>query len=260
MTPQKTKNPNFNNFFIFPAILILCVACTPAAIKKKEPAVSNHSLAEYSMLKKHLPLIERENDVIKQENTLLKKQIQDMETRINELNADLDDLHEKYTQEMTAAALQIQNLQQDIENNKKESSEKITALTSLNNDLEKKRSREVQALNDRIVKQKSAFDDERKQILQKNAESELKLSGRINDLNKTIEAKVVEVSSLKIALSEITTKLGEATARAEALRKARDESVAELESVKETNTKLANQIQVLSRDIPPPDKRPETRN
>jgi predicted nuclease with TOPRIM domain len=226
------------------SVLVLCVACTGLAGRDGQ-ANTDHLLAEYSMMKKRLPLIERENDVLKQENRQYRTEIWDQRNKIEKLGEKLASVSENYAKDKAAAGEQIQNLHRDMENIQKEHALKIEALTSMNNAVKEDLTRKVEVLHKQNEEQKSAFSQERKQIVQQNAQSEFKLTSRINELNKTIEAKVLEVSSLKIALSEISTRLGEATARAEALRKARDEYVTELQAAKETNTEIQRKMSAM---------------
>jgi chromosome segregation ATPase len=132
---------------------------------------------------------------------------------------------------------QIKYLLETIERIEKENNESMKALISRNTALEAKRVQERKTLNERIVMQKATFDKEREQILQGNTKRELDLSNQLAALKNNLESKELEISSLKLAVSEISTKLDAATTLSETLRKARDESVAKLESVKATNKK-----------------------
>ncbi len=226
-------------------ILIMCISCATPSIRTGEQHINSRLLAENSMMKRRLPLIERENDVLRKENFQHRAKIQDLETKIKKLDSELTLLGEKYVNDMAAGEEQIGNLQETIQKIVKERTKRIDALLALNTALEKKMAREVQALNEQIAVQKSAFGKERDQIVRENSERELNLSAQIADLKKNLDTKDLEISSLKIAIREISAKLGEANVLAEALRKSRDESVTELESVKAINAALTKKINAL---------------
>jgi chromosome segregation ATPase len=211
-------------------------------VGKGEPADTNHFFAEYSMMRKRLPLIERENDVLKQENRQYRADNLDKRGRIETLKQQLTTANDSYAKYKAAAENQFQSLREDMENLKMENAAKIETMAATNKAVKESLNRRIQKLGKQIETQKAAFGEERKQLVQQNAQSELKLTHRINDLNKTIEGKVMEISSLRIALSEISTRLGEVSARAEALRKARDEYVTELAAMKDTNAGLHKKV------------------
>jgi chromosome segregation ATPase len=253
------RKPNRNvyalNLCVLSCIVVLGVACaTP--VKVDEQPVNSRFLAENSAMKKRLPLIERENDVLKKENLQHRTKIQDLETQLGKLTADLTSLNEKYTNDTAADEEQIRILQDTIRTIEAESAEKIEGLISQNTALEEKRAGEVRALNEQMAMQKQAFGQEREQMMQASAKKELNLTGRMDDLKKAVEAKQLEITSLKMALNETSSKLGEATAMAETLRKSRDESVAELESVKAANVGLNKNLNEISRKISMQDSPP----
>jgi chromosome segregation ATPase len=192
------------------------------------------------MMRKRLPLLERESDVLKKENQQNRSKIQDLETQNKNLDLELTSLNEKYADDMAIGEEQISYLMETIERIEKENSESMEALISDNTAIEAKRVQERNALNEQIVEQKAIFDKEREQIMQGNTKRELNLSNQLAALKNELESKESEISSLKLAVSEISTKLDAATTLSEALRKARDKSLAELESVKATNKKASD--------------------
>lgn len=223
-------------------VLILCASCTSSA-KKNEQPFNGRLLAESSLMKRRLPLIERENDV-------LKKESRNLETKIRKMGLELTALDEKYAVDTAAGEERIQSLQQTIQDMEQESTEKIEALTSRTKALEKKLDRKVRSLNEQIAMQKDAFGQDRTQIMQENAKRESNLSSRVSDLKKQIKTNQSQISSLNASISENSTKLGEAAALAEMFRKAGDQSATELESAKAANADLIIKIKELSHDLP----------
>ncbi len=245
----------FNNNRIFALnicavsfILLLSLSCT-TTVKNGVQASSSQLYAENSMMKKRLPLIERENDVLKTENQQHRMKIQDMEKQNKQLAMVLTSLNEKYTNDMAISEEQIINLQETLEEIEKKNSEIIEVLNSQNIVLEEKLVRETQELNKQIIKQKKAFNQEREQIVQESAKKELNWSTELGVLKKQLEPKELQISSLKLAISEISMQLGAATALSEALRKARDESLAELESVRAANVNMIKKMAELSGEL-----------
>jgi uncharacterized coiled-coil DUF342 family protein len=100
-----------------------------------------------------------------------------------------------------------------------------------------------------MAKQNDAHIQERKQIMQENAQREFDLAARLDTLKKALEAKDLEIASRKMAMDEISSKLGEATALSDALKKSRDAAAAELESVKTANSELTKKVDALSREL-----------
>jgi chromosome segregation ATPase len=217
-------------------VVLFLLSCT-AAVTDGKQTFNSRVLAENSMMKKRLPLLERESDVLKKENQQNRMKIQDLETQNKNLGLELTSLNEKYAGDMAIGEGQIKYLLETIERIEKENNESMKALISHNTALEAKRLQERNTLKEQIVMQKATFDKEREQILQGNTKRELDLSNQLAALKNNLESKELEISSLKLAVSEISTKLDAATTLSETLRKARDESVAKLESVKATNKK-----------------------
>lgn len=222
-------------------LMTFCASCV-TTVQKEEYPLNSRIMAENSSIKKRLPLIERENDVLRKENHQHRTNILALETKIKNLGLELAFLGEKYDNDMAMNEMQIKDLQLTIQEIEKESAERIKSLTSMKATLKRKLAREVHAHNKNIVAQKEAFEKEREQIMKANNKRESSLSGQIDALKKTINAKELESASLKKANIDISNKLGEASALAEALKKARDEASAELETVKATNTRLTKAL------------------
>lgn len=240
-------------------VMVLSAACT-AVVKDDEQSSNGRYMAENSLMKKRLPLVERENDVLKKENLQHRAKIQELENQVGQQAMELASLNEKYANDMADGELRINVLQEDIQLIEKEAGEKIEALMSQNRAREKKLSREIQSLNAQIVAQKDTFKQERERIIQENTKRESDLADRLNNLKKTIELKELKISSLDAAISEISIRLGEAYALVETLKKARDKTISELESVKAANADLVNKMNALSHELSVRDKRPEMNN
>jgi chromosome segregation ATPase len=188
----------------------------------------NQLLAENSMMKKRLPMVERENDVLKKENRQYRIKAQELEAQNKKLSQEL----EKITNDIAIGEEEINYLHELVQRIEKENSESIEELLSRNKILEANFVREIHALNEQISKQKAVFVKEREQILQESAKRDLSQANEINALKKELEPKESQILSYKLAINEISVQLGAATALAETLRKSRDESLAELESLK----------------------------
>lgn len=230
-------------------MLIVCMAC-PAPVKEDARFLNGRILAENSTMKKRLPLIERENDVLKKENLQQRMKVLELESQIKQLGLELSSLNDKYAKDMVAGADQINKLQETIQRMEQESTARIQELTSKNAALKAKMAREVQDLKDRMAKQNDSHIQERKRIMQENAQKEFDLTARLDRLKKALEAKDLEIASRKMAMDEISSKLGEATALSGALKKARDAAVAELDSVKAANLELTKKVDALSKQLP----------
>ncbi len=238
-------------------IPVFFISCS-AYVKKDDQPSNNRISAEYSMMKKRLPLIERENDVLRKENFQHRKTIKDLEAQIKGLNLELTFLRDKYANDLAIREEQLSSQQETIQTIEQESDERIETLTALNNALETKLGREVQALNEQMVKQKEAFNQELEQIIQQNAKRESNLLIQLNDLKKTLKPKELEIASLKATVTEISIQLAEATALSRALKKARDDSMAELESEKAAKAELIKKMDALSHALSLQNKQPKT--
>ena len=229
-------------------MLIVCMAC-PAPVKEDAQLLNGRILAENSTMKKRLPLIERENDVLKKENLQHRMKVLELESQIKQMGLELSSLDEKYTKDMAAGAEQINRLQETIQRMEQESSARIRELTSKNAALKAKMDREVQGLKDQMAKQNDAHIQERKQIMQENAQREFDLTTRLDNLKKALEAKDLEIASRKMAMDEISSKLGETTALSESMKKSRDAAAAELDSLKAANAELAKKVDDLTKQL-----------
>lgn len=233
--------------------LFCLMSCTAVLHNGKQP-VDNRLQAENSMMKKRLPLIERESDVLKKENEQHRAKIQDLEAKNRQIALELASQKEQYLRDMAAAQEEIGGLQEELQNSEKEYGKKIDILTEANKDAEATRRRELKNLHEQIEKQKTAFqqeiaknkqvtEQERQKIIEENGQRELALSTQLALLKKKLEPKETEIASLKLAISEISIQLGAASSLSESLKKARDESLAELESLKKADQKKREQIQ-----------------
>ena len=182
-----------------------------------------------------------------------------MESQIKQLVLELTSLREKYANDTATGKEQISGLQETIQKMEKVNAERIEALDALNKDLEAKSNREIHKLNQQIALQKAAFNQERAQILQEHEKKESDLLIQLDSLKKTIAPKELEISSLKSAIGEISIQLGEATALSKALKKARDETLAELDSAKAANAELIKKMDAFSDDSPLRNKQPQTK-
>ncbi|MGB3222619.1 MAG: hypothetical protein WBB23_07440 [Desulforhopalus sp.] len=219
------------NFCAVSLVSFFALSCT-ATMKEGVQPFDNQVLAENSMMKKRLPMVERESDVLKKENRQYRMKVQELETQNKKLSLELTSLDEKYINDMTIGEEEITYLHELVQRIEKESSERIEEIISRNKILEENFSRESHALKEEISKQKALFAKEREQISQESAKRELSQNIVINTLKKELDSKESLILSYKLAINEISVQLGAATTLSEALRKSRDESLAELESVK----------------------------
>ena len=237
-------------------LMALCAGCT-AGVKAEDPFSNGRLLAENSILKKRLPLIERENDVLTKENLQYRSKINELGLRIKQLESELTALDAKYATDTAADAEKIRNLQQSIEGMEKENAARLEQLQAMNSALEKKRAQEVQMLHEQIAKLKISFSRERDHLEQESAQREARLSDEMEDLKKTLKNKELELSSYKLAIGEISTRLGEAKALAEDMKKARDQSLAELASVKAAHADLVKKMAAPVHGVTVPDSQPQ---
>jgi len=225
-------------------VALLSLSCT-ATVHEGQQTFSSQFLAEHSMMRKRLPLIERESDVLKTENQQYRAKIYDLEKENKQLGQTLTSLKEKYADDMALGAEAIDTLQETMQKIEHENSDSIAVLVSENRGLEEKLARDIQALNEKIEIQKEVCSQEREQLVQENAQKELKWSTELGMLKKELEPKNVQISSLKLAISEISIQLGAATSLSDTLKKSRDEYSAELESIKAANEDLNKKLAVL---------------
>ncbi len=222
-------------------IMLLLLSCA-AVVKDGRQPYNDRLLAESSMMKKRLPLIERESAVLTKENLQHQMKIQELEARNKQLGDALAALNDQYDRDMATGEEQINNLQENIEKIEQENSEKIEALISQNKDLEAKMMKERGALREQIAKQKKVFNHEQEQMTKESEKKELALTTQLDDLKKQLEPKERKIASFKLAINEISVQLGAATSLAEKLKKAKEESLAELESVKAANKKAREKL------------------
>ena len=109
-------------------------------------------------------------------------------------------------------------------------------------------------LHEQIAKLKISFSRERDHLEQESAQREARLSDEMEDLKKTLKSKELELSSYKLAIGEISTRLGEAKALAEDMKKARDASMAELASVKAAHADLINKVAASAHAVSVPER------
>jgi chromosome segregation ATPase len=221
-------------------VALLSLSCT-ATMKDGMQRSDNQLLAENSMMKKRLPMVERESDVLKKESRQYRMKVQELEAQNKKLSLELTSLNEKYTNDVAIGEEKISYLHEFVQKIEKENSERIEEFIALNEVLETNFARESQALKEQISTQKASFVKEREQILEENAKRDLNQSIEINTLKKELEPKESQILAFKLAINEISVQLGAATTLSEALRKARDESLAELESVKAANIKARDE-------------------
>jgi chromosome segregation ATPase len=215
------------NFCAVSLVSLFALSCT-ATVKDGMQPSDNRLLAENSMMKKRLPMVERESDVLKKENRQYRMKAQELEAQNKKLSLEL----EKYINDMAIGEEEIDYLHELVQRIEKENSERIEELISRNKILEANFVREIHAIKEQLSKQKAVFVKEREQILQESVKRDLSQTLEINTLKKELEPKDSQILSYKLAINEISVQLGEATALSEALRKSRDESLAEFEAVK----------------------------
>ncbi len=254
MTCQISRRISFPTLCALSFSLLSLWSCS-AVLSNGEQPVDNRLQAENSMMKKRLPLVERESEVLRKENEQNRAKIQDLEARNWNMTLELASQKEQYLHDMAAAEEEIGKLQEELQKKEKENSEKIDALTAAGKAVEAKRLQELKSLQEQIDQQKTAFqqelaqnkqasEQERQKIMEENSQRELELSTQLALLKKKLAPKEAEIASLKLAISEISIQLGAASTLSESLKKARDESLAELESVKEADRKKTEQLQV----------------
>ncbi len=226
-----------------PFVLLFLLSCTAAQQNSQLPG-SGQLLAENSMMKKRLPLIERESDVLKKENQQHRIKIEDLEIKNEQLDMDLVSLREKYESDMAVGNQQISTLQETLHKNEQESKASIDRLIDDNKALKEKMDQGIHALKDQIVMQKAAFNEEREQLVQENAKKELNVSNKLAAADKELALRESEIASLKSTISEISGKLVKANTLSAELAKARTATVAELESMKAVGIKAQREYQV----------------
>ncbi|MFA5699785.1 MAG: hypothetical protein WC913_00720 [Desulfuromonas sp.] len=182
-------------------------SCTAVTKQENRPVngsrvfSNNQLLAENSMMKKRLSLIEREDDVLKRENRQHRMRIQELETQNKQLGQELDVMKEKYAIDMLIGEEQNNSLQEIIEKIKKETSERMLILIAEKKVLEEQIVRERRFFNDQIDTVKAAGNEQREKIIQANTQMELNLTAQLDVLNEKLEAKEREISLLEAVIS-----------------------------------------------------------
>jgi len=196
------------------------------------------------MMKKRLPLIERESDVLKKENQQYRIKIQDLEMQNKQLSADLASLREQYESDIAAGNQQISSLEEENQKNTQESKANIDRLTADNKALQEKMTRDLRALKDQIVMQKAAYNKDREKLVQENAQKQLDLTNKLEAADTELAMKKKEISSLQTSIGEVFAKLVKANTLSTESAKARTAAMAELESIKAAGIKAKNEYQV----------------
>ena len=221
-------------------VLLFLLSCA-ATVQNGQQLQNSQLLAENSMMKKRLPLMERESDVLKKENEQHRMRIQELETQNKQLDLDLVSLHEQYERDKAVGAEQISILQQTLHQNEQENKASIDALNADNKVLGEKMVRDSRQLNEQIVTQKAAFNQEKKKLLREYGQMESKLTGKLDVANKKLAAKELEISSLQSSIAAFSGKLDKANALSAELTKARDASLVELEAIKAAGVKSSKE-------------------
>lgn len=246
----------FKNYSVLPALMasavllvLISVSSCTGLVKKNEQSFNSQISAENSMMKKRLPLIERENDVLKKENLQLRDAVKDLVSQVQGLGLELATLKEKYAHEIAGAAEQINSLHETIQKIENDNAEKIESLAASTKALESKLNGKIHSLKKKMTLQKTAFDQERAKMIQEHEKKQSSLTARLDSLKKTIEPKELEISSLKAAIAEISIQLGEATASSKALKKSRDEAQTELDAARKINAELIKKLDTLNHEL-----------
>lgn len=217
-------------------ILLFFLSCTPATHNEQRPQ-SSQLQAENSMMKKRLPLMERESDVLKKENQQHRAKIQELETQNRQLAMDLANLQENHEIQMIVGTEQINSLQAALQKNGEENREAIATLRADKKTLEEKMLKESHAAHEQLVMQKAVAKQQREKLIKENDQKELELAGKLEAARKKLAAKELEIASLKSSIDEFSDKLEKANALSAEMSKARNASMAELESIKAATKK-----------------------
>ena len=208
-------------------VLLTLLSCTAATSNSGQPQ-STQLRAENAMMKKRLPLMERENDVLNKENAQLRVKLQDLAAQNKQLVMDIDNLRERYKGDMVVGEEQIRSLEDTLQKVEQENRATLDILLADNKVLEEK-----------MLKQSRTHAAQLAAANEKAAASELaaaSLQAALSELSaklaKTREASLAELAAIKAAGS-----------------KARSEYLTQLESIKTTNAELNQKIAELSRDL-----------
>ncbi len=253
------KRPSKKGAFFFKLTLLplFCVCCLSCAVHSTSVPTrqTDDLLAEYNALKKRLPLIERENDVLAKENDHYRQWVRDLESKIRHLTGEL-------ASDREAHAGQLAEKTREIEQTR-------NALLMLSAET----ARQTALLNTTIQRQKKDFGARRRKLIQESERKQALLSDQLTQTQKQLQETSLEIADLTMGLEEkstelkalatlkmtleqnlkserqknlelsaaneeITKALTEANETIAALKKARDKSMAELESAKSDNAEL----------------------
>ncbi len=219
-------------------VLLFLLSCT-AATNNSQQQQSSHLQAENSMMKKRLPLMERESDVLKKENEQLRGKLQDSAAQNKQLAMDLATLREQYKSDMIVGEEQIRSLEDTLQKIEQENRATLDILLADNKVLQKKMDKQSRTYTDQLAMQKTASAQQLEKLIKENGQKEAELTTKLTkadalaaELAKAREASQAELTSIKAAGL-----------------KARGEYLAQMESIKTTNAELNKKIAELSRDL-----------
>lgn len=273
MLCPKQSHARIVHICVLSFVLSSLPACT-ATNQNNRQQYSTQLQAENSMMKKRLPLMERESDVLNKENEQLRIKLQESGVQNKQLAEALVSLREQYKNDMIVGEEQIRSLEEILEKIEQENRAAIDALLADNKVLQETMVKERRAQKDQLAMQKAASDKQREEMVRENGRKEAELTAKLAAANQKVTAMGVEIASLKSSYSEISDKLAKANALTAELvqareasqaelnsikaagMKARSEYLAQLESIKTTNVELNKKITELSGDLSRP-KQPE---
>ncbi len=229
-------------------VLLFFLSCTPAT-QNGQQLESSQLQAENSLMKKRLPLMERESDVLKKENQQHRIKIQDLEAQNKQLAMDLASLQQQYEIDMIVGEEQISSLEETIAKIARENKAAIDSLIADNKGLEEKMVKKSQVLHDQLAKQKAVAQQQREKLIKESGQRELDLTNKLSAEKEKSAVGEQKISSLKASVAEITGKLAKAKALAAQTAKVRDASQAELASIKATNATLNKKIAELTGEL-----------
>ncbi len=161
------------------------VSCSKSLIIKnrKEDEIIR---AENSLLKKKTVMIERENSVLEIDNIFYKKKISDKNAKIEKIRANSQSFKKKMSEEVLLLNKKYDNLYQTNQILKKDSTDKIKKLTTLNRETEEFLSNKIKKLNIIIKKKHDIFNREREALKQKLSEKEYAFNRDAGEMRKKI--------------------------------------------------------------------------
>ena len=237
-------------------VLLTLLSCTAATSNSGQPQ-STQLRAENAMMKKRLPLMERENDVLNKENAQLRVKLQDLAAQNKQLVMDIDSLRQRYKGDMVVGEEQIRSLEDTLQKVEQENRATLDILLADNKVLEEKMLKQSRMHIAQLAQQKTASAQQREKLKKENSQKEGELTAQLAAANEKAAASELAAASLQAALSELSAKLAktreaslaELAAIKAAGSKARSEHLAQLESIKTTNAELNQKIAELSRDL-----------